>query len=50
MCIRDRHYAVDGYIAFALAAALWWLSGPVARWWEQTAPARAYRLAAAGPA
>ena len=44
------HYAVDGYIARALAAALWWLSGPVARWWEQTAPARAYRLAAAGPA
>jgi hypothetical protein len=39
------HYAVDGYVAFALALGLWAAMGPVARWWENTAAPRAFRNA-----
>ena len=35
------HYAVDCYAGWLLALAVWRVSGPVARWWETTAPARA---------
>jgi hypothetical protein len=28
------HYAVDGYVAWALAVSMWWLAGFIARWWE----------------
>jgi hypothetical protein len=34
------HYAVDSYVAWAVTLAVWWAMGPVARWWEQTRPAR----------
>lgn len=44
------HYAVDGYLAMALAAGLWWIAGPVARWWETTGAVRDYRSALAGRA
>ena len=33
------HYAVDGYLAFILAYAVWRAMGPVARWWESSAAA-----------
>ena len=28
------HYAIDGYAAAALVLVLWWLMGPVSRWWH----------------
>ncbi|MBL8791200.1 MAG: phosphatase PAP2 family protein [Rhizobiales bacterium] len=28
------HYAIDGYAAWPIAAALWWLAGRIAAWWE----------------
>jgi hypothetical protein len=39
------HYAVDGYLAWALALALWWFAGVLARWWETTPAAQDYQLA-----
>lgn len=42
------HYAVDGYVAMALAAGLWWIAGPVARWWEAARAVEDYRNALAG--
>lgn len=37
------HYAVDGYLAFALAYAVWRAMEPVARWWERSAAAQNYK-------
>ena len=37
------HYAVDGYLAFALAYAVWRAMEPVARWWERSAVAQHYK-------
>ncbi len=34
------HYAVDAYIAWAVVAAIWWISGQMARWNETTSWAR----------
>ena len=28
------HYAVDGYVGFALALAVWWASKPLATWMD----------------
>ena len=39
------HYAVDSYVAWALALALWWTAEPVARRWEATAVATRFRAA-----
>lgn len=39
------HYAVDGYLAFALAYAVWRAMEPVARWWEQSSAAQNYKTA-----
>ena len=36
------HYAVDGYAGIALAAACWWVCGPVARWYMGLAATRRY--------
>ncbi len=41
------HYAIDGYIAMALAAGVWWIAGPVARWWETARAVSDYRAAIA---
>jgi hypothetical protein len=41
------HYAVDGYLAMALAAGLWWIAGPLARWWETTRAVADYHAALA---
>ncbi|MGI9378619.1 MAG: phosphatase PAP2 family protein [Methyloligellaceae bacterium] len=30
------HYAIDGYFAIVLALACWWISGFIAKWWENT--------------
>jgi hypothetical protein len=35
------HYAVDGYAGLLLAAACWWVSGPIARWHANWASTRA---------
>ncbi|WP_373502818.1 phosphatase PAP2 family protein [Aestuariivirga sp.] len=40
------HYAVDGYVAIALA--LWAAMGPVARWWEDRAACRDFSAVAGG--
>ena len=39
------HYAVDGYLAFALAYAVWRTMGPVARWWENSGSVKNYQAA-----
>jgi len=45
------HYAVDGYLAWALTLALWWAAGHIARQWEKTPAAlRFSRAYAEGPA
>jgi hypothetical protein len=31
------HYAIDGYLAWALTIAVWLVSAPVARWWHARA-------------
>jgi hypothetical protein len=36
------HYAVDSYLAWGLAFAVWVLMGPVAKRWEETRTARNY--------
>jgi hypothetical protein len=36
------HYAVDGYAGIALAAACWWVCGPVARWYMGLVATRRY--------
>ena len=41
------HYAVDGYLAWGLALAVWLAAGPISRWWENTGAARAYQAALA---
>jgi hypothetical protein len=30
------HYALDGYVGWAMAGLLWWGSGHLARWWKPT--------------
>ena len=42
------HYAADGYASMALALALWWVCGPISRWWETTRAAGDYRAALGG--
>ncbi len=42
------HYAVDGYVSLALALGLWWLCGPIARWWETTRAVQDYHAALGG--
>jgi hypothetical protein len=39
------HYAVDGYAGWALALAVWWLAGWLARRWDATAAAARLRSA-----
>lgn len=39
------HYAVDGYAGWALALAMWWAAGVIARRWEATPPATRLRAA-----
>lgn len=34
------HYAVDSYLAWAMALLIWWAAGPLARWWEASSLAR----------
>jgi hypothetical protein len=36
------HYAVDCYLGWAIAYGVWRAVGPVARWWEETHPARTF--------
>lgn len=36
------HYALDGYIGFAIALLAWWAAGKLARRWEGSARARDY--------
>jgi hypothetical protein len=36
------HYAIDGYIGFAIALLSWWVSGIIARKWEAGAWAQDY--------
>lgn len=28
------HYAIDAYLGWAVTLAMWWISGPIARWWH----------------
>ena len=44
------HYAVDGYASMALALGLWWVTGPISRWWESTRAVRDYAQAIAARA
>jgi hypothetical protein len=39
------HYAVDGYLAFALAYGVWRVMGPVSRWWENSKAVKDYQAA-----
>lgn len=39
------HYAVDAYLAWAIVLAIWWATGPLARWWESRPAALAFRRA-----
>ena len=39
------HYAVDAYAGWALALAMWWAAGRLARRWETTAAATRFRNA-----
>lgn len=39
------HYAIDSYLAWIVALAAWWAMKPVARWWEDSRPERAFRAA-----
>jgi hypothetical protein len=39
------HYAVDAYLAWAIVLAVWWATGPLARWWESRPAALAFRRA-----
>ena len=41
------HYAVDGYASMALALGLWWVTGPISRWWETTRAVQDYAQAIA---
>lgn len=34
------HYAVDSYLAWAMALLIWWAARPLARWWEASSLAR----------
>ena len=34
------HYAIDAYLGWAVALAMWWLSGIVTRWWHGLALVR----------
>lgn len=36
------HYAVDGYAGIALAAAAWWLCGPISRWFTGLSATRKF--------
>jgi hypothetical protein len=29
------HYAIDAYAGWAIALPIWWLSKPIAQWWEE---------------
>jgi hypothetical protein len=42
------HYAIDGYIAWILTLAVWWLMAPVARWWQKQTPMARYVEATQG--
>jgi hypothetical protein len=44
------HYAVDSYAAWALILLLWWMMGPVARWWHGTRAQRELDAALGGSA
>ena len=44
------HYAVDGYASMALGLGLWWVTGPIARWWETTRAVQDYAQAIAARA
>ena len=41
------HYAVDAYIGWALVLALWFITKPIAEWWENQSPAEDLRQAIA---
>jgi hypothetical protein len=41
------HYAVDSYLAWAMALVIWWAAGPLARWWEASALARNFSASGA---
>lgn len=42
------HYAVDGYVAWALCYAVWLAAAPVARWWHRQPPQAEFDAALAG--
>jgi PAP2 superfamily len=39
------HFAIDGYVAWIVAFAVWKVMGPVSRWWETTTAARDFEFA-----
>jgi hypothetical protein len=39
------HYAVDSYLAWPLTLAIWFLSAPIARWWQDQGPVKRYLTA-----
>jgi hypothetical protein len=39
------HYAIDGYVAWIVAFAVWKAMGPVSRWWETTRASREFDAA-----
>ena len=36
------HYAIDSYVSWALALALWFALAPVARWWHSSHEQRTF--------
>ncbi|MBL8905409.1 MAG: hypothetical protein JNM20_01915, partial [Rhizobiales bacterium] len=36
------HYAIDAYAGILIALGVWWLMGPVTRWYHGLAPSRAW--------
>lgn len=43
------HYAVDAYLAWAIVLAVWWATGPLARWWESRPATLAFPRAIEAP-
>ena len=41
------HYAVDSYIAWPIAAVLWWFAGRLSNWWENRAHVQDFNRAVA---
>jgi len=37
------HYAIDAYLAWVIALAVWYAAGPLSRWWESRPQAVAFR-------